>query len=225
MIHAIYSRYTGVAAFLFFSFCASAYSGVWVELKNQETIELQQVEDLSTNLDSDLTLGLDAFEGAFVEVSEAELIENFGESKDIRAYYSNLFEEDDVALFRDGKMTWIRAFLKGDLVGWMTLLPQFREERTVYVSSLVVSPQKQKLGIGQKLLESISQHWFPKSKELNLVVRKINRGAIHFYTRIGFVAAPDINSSFVGNPLLCFFMRLVKQVNLSATVAATGQPL
>ena len=211
MIHVFRSRSTAALASLFIFLSFPAYSGVWVELKNHEKMELQKVEDPSVNLQGDLTLGLDALESAFNEASETELKDHFGESKDMRTFYSKLIEEDDIIPFRQKQITWIRAVLNNNLVGWMTLSPNFRESGTVYVSTLVVSPHKKNLGIGQKLLKSIAENWFPETNELNLVVRKINHRAIRFYKKLGFVEAPDIDSPFVGNPLHCFFMRLVLQ--------------
>jgi ribosomal protein S18 acetylase RimI-like enzyme len=181
---------------------------ILVDLDNGEKLELLQLEELTADLHSDVDLGLDAFETTYSQMPESELKDHFGQLENIRPYYSQLIQEDDVGLFRQGKVTWIRAMMGDTLVGWMTLLPQFQNKTTVYISTLVVSPRWQKLGIGEKLLSSIAQHWFPEATELNLVTRNINCGATRLFKRLGFVPAPDIDSSFIDNPLHCFFMRL-----------------
>jgi ribosomal protein S18 acetylase RimI-like enzyme len=89
-------------------------------------------------------------------------------------------------------------------------LPRFQGGEAVYLSTLVVSPDKQGLGLGKKLFNSIAEHWFPGTTEVDLVARKINHRAIRLYYQMGFVAAPDIDSPLVGDPRFCFFMRLKK---------------
>ena len=111
-----------------------------VVLKNGEIMVLEMVEDTNTDVSSDLPVGLAAFEGAFRDATVEELETHFGPDRDIRGYYQRLFDEDDVGPFHRGEVIWIRAFLNQRLVGWMTLLPNFREPQIVYVSTLVVDP-------------------------------------------------------------------------------------
>jgi len=115
-----------------------------------------------------------------------------------------LFEKYDVLPLREGKMIWIRAILNNVLAGWMAFLTDFRENHLVFVSTVVVSPEKQGLGIGELLLRSIYQYWVPASRELTLEVRENNSKAIRFYERLGFVIAPEIECSDD-----CFAMRWI----------------
>jgi len=179
-----------------------------VLLKNGEILTLEMVEDAKTDVGPDVRLGLEAFEGAFRGASVSELETHFGSDRDIRGYYQKLIDEDDVVPFQKGEMIWIRAFLNHKLVAWMTLRTEFRGPHIVYVSTLVVDPDYQKLGIGKRLIASIKAHWFPESEEFDLVVRRINYDALSFYERLGFLPAPDIRSDYVGDPTRCMFMRL-----------------
>ncbi len=176
-------------------------------LKDGTSLTLEMVEDLQADLEADVDLGLTAFAGAFGEATDQELETHFGPKRDIRAYYDKLFHEDDIPPFRMGEMIWIRAHIEQRLVGWMTILPNFQNPGAVYVSTLVVDPSYQSLGIGKELILSIPAHWFPECHEIDLVVRRINYQALPFYSHLGFEPAPDIDSPYLGDPTRCQFLR------------------
>lgn len=179
-------------------FRAAAKGGeVLVTLRNGEAARLVRVLDAS-DLGGDVALGLDAFAPAFATCSEAELVHHFGADKDVRALYCRLIDEDDVVPFRAGHdIVWIRAMGTGaadGLMGYMTLKPVAHEEGSVFVSTLVISHEKQNQGVGRLLLNSIAEHWFPGTRGLRLEVRCINAGAIRFYERYGFEFAEEPGS-------------------------------
>lgn len=176
-------------------------------------LTLKELADasISSNVDSDIDLALNAFAKAFSNASDHQLIQNFGSSKDVKAFYRKLLFEDDVVPFKQGKLKWIRAFVQNQLVGFMTLEPDYQGTKSVYVSTLVVDPAFQNKGIGKAMLNSINQTWFPNTPEIILIVRKINEQAIGFYTRLGFTPAPDIRLPYLGPSDNCMWMRWKSQ--------------
>src|SRR6202030_198113 len=104
-------------------------------LKNTNELSFQNLSERysSSNIDADLDLALNAFDLAFSNASDLQLIQNFGEGKDIKGFYRKLLLEDDITPFRQGKLKWIRAFSQGRLVGWMTIEPDYHGKNRVYV--------------------------------------------------------------------------------------------
>jgi putative acetyltransferase len=70
--------------------------------------------------------------------------------------------------------TWVAA-QNGELLGFISLLGE-------YIGGLFVTPTKQRLGIGTKLLEQAKQ----VQRQLNVGVYSRNKGARQFYMKNGF---------------------------------------
>jgi len=182
------------------------------QLPSGEILTLKDIEFSTDDFALDMSLALEAFFQAFKNQAPEILERHFGPDRNIQAFFSNLITEDDIAPFRAGQLIWVRAFLADQLVGWMTIAPKFISPENSYLSTLVVDPAFQKRGIGKVMIESIATHWLPETKEIDLVVRRINETAITFYLRLGFSWAPEIAHKNQGNPELCAFMKIDAQL-------------
>ena len=70
----------------------------------------------------------------------------------------------------------------GRVAGWMQTRTN---EHEVFLGSLYVKPEMQRLGIGTHVVRELIAHCRHASKALTLAVMKINP-AIHLYERLGF---------------------------------------
>lgn len=161
----------------------------------------------TVDVSEDVDLALGAFAHAFSKVPDAKLIQHFGESKDVKAYYRKLLADEDVGPFHEGKLRWVRAYMQKKLVAFMSIEPNYHGPHRVYVSTLAVDPAFQGMGVGRSLLDSIKKKWFPDTQEIVLIVRKINDRAIGFYTKFGFAPAPEIDTPLLGPTENCQWMR------------------
>ena len=194
-------------ALAFYASTTFAYPSLEGKLKDGREFTLVALDNIETNLEPDLKIGIEAFAGAYSQSDKLEMVAHFGEAMDVRAFYARLFQEDDVLPFRENKMLWIRAFINDKLIGWMTLENNFREEGIVYISKLAITPAYQNQGLGSVFLSSIHSHWYKKTKELDLIVSNINGKAIDFYLHHGFEFANDIKSEIIEEFSKCSFMR------------------
>jgi len=151
---------------------------------------LTAVDDPHADLRPDLAMGARAFGNAFKDTNAKDLGLHFG-TETVEAFYMRLFQESDVDPFKDGKLVWIRATINSSLVGWMTLKTCHPNDNVVYVSTVVVHPDKQSRGFGKIMLDAVVDRFFPSANEIWLAVRRINHRAIMFYKRNGF---EDISS-------------------------------
>ena len=171
------------------------------------SVVLTKVVGTNADLSSDLRLGLDAFCAAYEESSEADLVAHFGGFEEVRKYYASLFQREDVEPFLAGKALWVRALRDGNLVGWMTVYPNFREPNSVYVSTLAVDPGHRLQDVGQILMNSIGNEWFPEVSSIYLISRTINRKATRFFEQLGYRKISGIQSELLDNSDHCFFMK------------------
>lgn len=177
------------------------------ELKDGQMLILERVLDENADLSKDLEMGVTALANAFKNATTNEIQEHFHGPDNIHDYYRELINEYDIAPFRAGKLIWVRAFLQNQPIGWMGLEADFMTENTTYISTIVLDPNYQGRGIGEKMIATITDHWLPKTTEINLIVRSINHHAMNFFAKLGFVPAKDIEHHYIENSQHCLFMR------------------
>lgn len=180
------------AAFLLFAGMATsaAFADLIFNTKSGEEVKL-----VVTSADSPLTRDRDVFVESFChtyqEVPFSEVNPLFKTLADLRGWLESAFEEDVPEIqegIRGGSIYYVRAFLRGELVGLVSFEKMPERPNSVYVRQLAIDPAYQGLGIGKYLLFSIKEDpsLLPDTKSIYLVTRRFNQKAIGFYQRLGF---------------------------------------
>lgn len=132
------------------------------------------------------------------------LQEKYEEFLTLKNYNSSLhFDKGDIDGFNRKKLNELFEHLKqeraylfgafdgGRLVGFIWGYPRtFFDEKRIFINSLVVAKEYEKMGIGKLLVKRIG--WFAKNElrceALDVMVAKKNENAIGFYEHLGFKA-------------------------------------
>ncbi len=136
----------------------------------------------------DLTQGKDVLVRGFMlgyeDVPLTDLNPAFRSIGDVRRFYEDYFDSE-LEHYKHGELIWIQAFEGDRLLGWATFQEEDRD--ALYMNLLVVAPEGQGRGVGKQLTFSIlSPDLYPETKEIRLLVRKVNESGRQFYENIGF---------------------------------------
>jgi GNAT superfamily N-acetyltransferase len=128
-------------------------------------------------------------------------------NKSITAFYS-IYTDEEKRAFADShfenvdtiaKAIAIRNFLcakeGNDVLGYITF--RQKNEAIVWISSLYVDPEKQRMGIGKKLLHAVEE--FAQNSHSKLIALETHEQAewaIGFYNKNGYIVVNDIVDRF-----------------------------
>lgn len=129
-----------------------------------------------------LPTDMDFARGLYFETMRAMIESTFG--------WDQRRQEESFAEWFDLHETGI--IVAGRDVGWMQTRTN---EREIFIGSLYVMPEMQRLGIGTNILRNLIARCRHSSKALTLSVMKINP-AIHLYERLGFCVTHEDQYKF-----------------------------
>ncbi len=164
-----------------------------VPVKSPDEIDLIQGKDVLVR----------GFMTVYEEVPLFELNPEFKSTGDVRRFYENYFDSE-WEHYKHGELIWVQAFEGERLLGWATFQMEEDKENAAYMNLLVVDPKEQGRGIGKYLTFSIcSEDLYPQTKEISVLLRKINKTGRKFYENIGFTDFDyDRQDNFVDTSLL-----------------------
>ena len=122
----------------------------------------------------------------------------------VQKYYEKYFREEFHEFASNKLDYWVQVTVGGKLAGWATFVKESNDPNSVYMNLLVVHPDYQRQGIGEKLVNAlITENEIPELNAINLLLRKKNEGGRKFYTKLGFSPNPDYQrDNFVDPDLL-----------------------
>ncbi len=181
---------------LLFTFCANA--DLIFKTKSGETVRLV-IQDPNKELafaKEARELCGDSFVKTYAKYNVKAETLGFENASEMDQFYRSKGFDEDLEFFKAGKSKWVHAIAhkksdlsdSGELIGWATFWPDGNAADTVYVNTLVVSPDYQKQGVGKKLLFSVREDkdLLPETKHLFLDVRRNNKNAVEFYKKNEF---------------------------------------
>lgn len=118
----------------------------------------------------------------------------------------NVYWVEEEACIKNQSIRWMIAKEQDEVVGYASF-DTSQSPKEVFVQLLCVKPECQGQGIGRTLLYSILQI-DPEIRKLSLVTRRVNRSAIAFYEKLGFVENLFLNKKTNVDKSLCIQLEL-----------------
>jgi len=113
----------------------------------------------------------------------------------IQQHFENLFEVEKEKIISkrldQSKIHYLLSRLNEKVTGFFSCQLNPHSGR-VYVRYVAVSPVHQRLGLGRKMIQEIS-NFFPENRGLELFTRKANLSSQEFYTKCGFLRSEKFN--------------------------------